>query len=509
MEKGRTHYAIKNSLYSSVAQLISLTIKFLMQTIFIRTLGATYLGINGLFTNVLTVLSFAELGIGSVIVYSLYRPVAENDIPLINGYMDFYKKAYRIIGSMVAVLGLILLPFIPYLIHGKVISHIYIIYLCYLTNSVSSYFLNYKRGILTASQKDYVNIINQVSFQIIQFIIQFLVLVYLKNFILYLVVQILCTVTSNITITKKINKIFPFLLLNNSEPLDDEKIKKLKGNILEIFGSRVGGIVLNSTDNIIISSFIGVIFVGKYSNYALVATGIQSLLNKLVSATTPSIGNFIINGDIESVEKLLKKHFFINYTLAVFSATLLIVNFQPFVAIWAGKSYLLSFLTVVILVANFYLYQVRQTATTFLFAFGIFRFQGIKSIIEALTNIFISIVLIKLGWGINGVLTGTLLTTILISSWWENRQIFHYGFKKSVKSFLIKQYLFIILGVLIIGMVYTITSFVLIGGLTGIIVRSIIAILILCILFTGLFWRNEEFNYLMYLIYRILKSVKK
>lgn len=178
-------------------------------------------------------------------------------------------------------------------------------------------------------------------------------------------------------------------------------------------------------------------------------------------------------------------------------------------AIWAGKSYLLSFLTVVILVANFYLYQVRQTATTFLFAFGIFRFQGIKSIIEALTNIFISIVLIKLGWGINGVLTGTLLTTILISSWWENRQIFHYGFKKSVKSFLIKQYLFIILGVIIIGMVYTITSFVLIGGLTGIIVRSIIAILILCILFTGLFWRNEEFNYLMYLIYRILKSVKK
>ncbi len=496
-----------NSSVSLGIQIITMLLKFVMQTILIHTLGVKYVGVNGLFSNVLSVLSFAELGLGSAITYSLYGQLAKHDNKKISAFLNFYRTAYHFIGITIGVIGLAIVPFLHYFIKGNTVPNIYILYILFLLNSVVSYFFAYKRSLLTADQKDYISSLNQFIFYLFQFLIQIFILLSLKNYILFLVVQVLCTILSNIRISYKVDKIYPFLREHEKEKLEKNDINILIRNSIELFGSKIGGIVLSSTDNILISSFIGLATVGMYSNYSLITSSVTTIVNKITSSTTPSLGNLAIDNDTEHAVNIFNIHLFINFVLTLLCSSLLFNLLNPFITLWIGKKYLLSSLTVFIICLNFSLSQLRQTAISFMYAYGTFRFQGLKSIIEAILNLGISIILIKTtDLGVGSVILGTIITTLLLSSWWENYQVFSKGFRMSVRPTLVKQYGYLILLIFVLLFNHYLTlplnstsSFLsfLILALTTVLFNIIVIIV--------LFHRTTEFKYLTNLMHRIVK----
>ncbi|MDN6437527.1 MAG: transporter, partial [Lactococcus sp.] len=263
METTNVQKATKNIMVSFGTQVVLLVFKFIVQTLFIHKLGELYLGVNGLMTNLFTVFSFAELGLGTAISYNLYRPIADNDRPKIAAYMRFYKRAYEVIGLFVAVLGIGFMPFLHSVIKGDYVDGLYIIYALFLMNTISSYIFTYKRTLLTAYQEEYKNQLNLFWFTVVQMSLQSVVLFLYQNFILYLVIQVVCTFLSNFVISRVVDKEHPYLKEHIDERISKVEFGVIRRNVLELLGAKVGAVVLTSTDNIIISTFIGLAAVGQ------------------------------------------------------------------------------------------------------------------------------------------------------------------------------------------------------------------------------------------------------
>ena len=342
MSDTRTNNSIKNSSSSVISYLILTALSFISQTFFIRTLGKELLGLNGLFANILSMLSLFELGVGSAIIFNLYEPIAKNDIDEINSLMSFYKKAYNFIAILILVIGLFILPFIPYIVEDTTLNiNLYLAYLLSLFSTVSSYVLSYKRSILYAYQKIYViNIVHSI-YLILLNLIQILLLIYTKNYYYYLIVKIVCQLFENLILSFIANKYYPFIK-NKAKELSKEKEKNIFIKVKAMILHKIGGILVFSTDNLIINKFLGLIAVGIYSNYNLIINSINNLVCKFVESLIPSIGNLIVKKDSEKVYDIFKKTRFINFWLSTFTAVCLLLLLNPFIKIWLGGDFLLS-----------------------------------------------------------------------------------------------------------------------------------------------------------------------
>ncbi|SJZ87903.1 Membrane protein involved in the export of O-antigen and teichoic acid [Pilibacter termitis] len=508
----RVQNAIRNSVFSFSAQIIQIVARFVLQTIFIHQLGKTYLGVNGLFTNILMILSLADLGIGSAISVGMYEPISKSDVTKIASYMKLFKKAYMMIGVAVGVLGIALYPFLPIFMKGKKVSDVGIIFFLFLANSVVSYFFSYNRTLFSAHQKEYINVVNVTSFQLIQYALQAIVLIFWQNFLLYLLLQVLCTLWSNIVISKKARVVFPEIVAQtpNAPSLPVEEQRTLKRNVLELIGSRFGGVVLSGTDNLLISSFIGLVSTGIYSNYSLIILNLTTIINKVMNATIASVGNLAAEKNSARGEEVFLKHFFLNFTLCFFTSTMLLNLFNPFVFIWAGRTYLFPFFVVFVIVLNFLCQQIRQTALIFLMGYGTLKHQGIKSVIEAVVNLIVSLTLVtQTTLGISGVLLGTIFTNLVINSWFENRQVFHLGFHLPVKRFLVKQYALLILTIVVMLGNYWLTVQIELPNLVlNFFVRLILTFLIDLIVFLLCFRKTVEFTYYVHLAKQLFMRKK-
>ena len=277
----RTKNSIINLVVALIGQLTGIIISFFARLIFIRLLGSEYLGLNGLFTNILTILSLAELGIGSAIIFSLYKPLAQNNKSVIKSLMNLYKVTYRIIGITIIILGFIFLPFYKYLINDiPQIPYLDLIFLMFVLNTAVSYFFSYKKSLIICDQKRYITIIYKYFYYFLLNFIQIIILLLTKNYLLYLVIQIFFTIIENISLSHKANKLYPYLKEKNIEPLNKDIKKEIKRNISAMMRHKLGGMVVNSTDNILISKFIGLTAVGIYSNYYLIINAFQLIFNK-------------------------------------------------------------------------------------------------------------------------------------------------------------------------------------------------------------------------------------
>lgn len=442
MKKSRLHYSIINSSYTLIIQSINLFLKFLLQTIFIKTLGAHYLGVNGLFTNILSLLSFAELGIGDAIVFSLYSPLANGDKKQVKYLMGIFKKAYELIGITVGLLGLALLPCLSFFIKGQSIPYLHLVFSLFLLNTVLSYFFTYKRSLLIADQLGYLSNLNQFIFNVVQVVFQLIILIFTGNYILYLVVQIICTLTSNIIISHSVNKRYPYMLDSSiNTQTNNRLVKQLKQNTIGMVGVKLGGIVVFGTDNLLISAFLGVVKVGIYSNYSLITTSISNVLNQVINSIVPSIGNLIVDNQRDREVEVFYRHFFINFVVTFLCTNMLFSLLTPFITLWIGSRYLLSITTTSLIVINFSMNQLRQTSITFISAFGLFWQTKWKSIIEAAVNFLVSIVLImNFHLGIDSVLLGTLSSNLLIDFWWEPLLVFKYGLRSSIRRYYVRYF---------------------------------------------------------------------
>lgn len=506
----RINQSIKNIAMITISYFFSMLLTFITRTIFIRLLAKEYLGLNGLFTNLLSFLALAELGVGSAINFSLYKPLKENDTEKTKSLMQLYKHLYKIIGLVIIIVGFVLGPFLPYLIKDMPsdMPYIYWYYLLSVLNSAVSYFYSYKRSILVCDQKEYKSTIVVMVMSLVTKIGQIVVLFLFKSYMAYLFVAFFTTLAENIIISHIADKEYPYLRDKNAKKLPEADTNAIKKNTAALFMHRIGSTIVFATDNIIISKFLGLIEVGLYSNYSLIISAVDSLLSKVFRAITPSVGNLLINDDKEYVEDIFYKTLFINVWVYGFSAIAIFTLSQHFICLWVGENFLLSIPVLLVLVLNFYFTGVRRTVWIYKDASGNFWPDRYKPLVEGIVNLFTSIVLV-LHYGMIGVFIGTTISTLFVSFWVEAYVLFKYYFNKKFYEYLKKQMIYLI-EIIVIGFVtYWVMSCINNYELLGFIIKMLLCVLISNLLMY-LIWRTKsEFFYFKKICANLLEKVKK
>lgn len=503
----RTENSLRNTTYAFIGQIISIVLNFINRSFFVYFLGASYLGVNGLFSNILAMLSLADLGIGSAITYNMYKPLADNDTSKIKALMNLYAKVYRYIGIFVAIIGLTLLPFLDYLIKDQPnITHLNFIYLLYLCNSVVSYFFSYKRSMLIADQKSYLDTKNRYIFLSTQYILQILFLFLTSNFIIYLLIQILCNILSNISISLKVNKLYPYLISKNEDKLQLHERNLIFKHVVAMMSHRVGSVVVNSTDNLLISAYVGVYWVGLYSNYVLIIGTIKTLFSHFFTALLASVGNLYVTESNQKSYEIYSVINFITFWLSAWTAICLLILINPFINIWLGKNYILDISIVVIIIINYYLYSIRQPQITFNVALGLFWNDRYKPWFEAAINLFASILIMK-RIGFAGVLWGTFISTVFVSFWVEPYILFKHGFKRKVTHYF-RQFIVYLLVTLLAGSVtWLLSSHFTKNSWTALMYKGLVCLIVPNLTFYAFFRKTDELNYLKSIVKNIVNKV--
>ncbi|WP_407856663.1 lipopolysaccharide biosynthesis protein [Enterococcus hailinensis] len=511
MKKSRLEYSLINSSISLFIYVIRLIIQFIARSFFINYLGAQYLGLNGLFNNILSFLSLAELGIGTSIVFSLYRPLAENDKKHIVSLMRLYKKAYEMIGVVIGILGMLIIPTLPFIIKDSNIEmhKVYMYYILFLINSVASYFFTYKRSLIIADQKNYLVVLNDFVFLLFMNIVQILGLYLFKNFAFFLIVQILFTLIGNISISIITDKKYPFLKSINPDIIEPELKQEIKKNVIGNMSSKLGGVIVMGTDNILISGFVGLTAVGIYSNYSLIIVSIQNLCKQITNSITASLGNFAVSGNKNRGNILYKNHLFINHTLVYFFSILTFSLINSFVSIWVGKNYLLPQLTVALIILNFIIQVYRNTNIVFIESFGLYWQQRYKPVIEAGLNLVVSMVLlIVFRMGINGVLIGTIISSICFVFWFELYIVSIYALETSIKNVLFSYLRYVMHLAFSIIIVSNCTKFLFINfdsNILTFLLKGLLSFLLASLLYVILYYRSNEFKFILDIVKKIFR----
>ncbi len=490
----RTRNSFLNFLANEGSHFINIILSFLCRTVFIYTLSQEYLGVNGLFGNILTVLNLAELGVGGAIIYHIYKPIAEEDQVAQRELMNLYKLLYRIIACVIAVAGLCLVPFLDYLIKDQPdIEGLTFIYLLYLFNTVSSYFFSYKRAIIDAHQKQYVGTIINTIFTTIQFLVQMLVLVAFHNFIAYLLVQIVCNVLTNIVVAWQADRMYPFLKEDRKSLPSKEMRSSIGKNVGAMFIHKVGAVVVNDTDNLIMSAFVGITSVGIYSNYQMIQYSINVALNGVFGAFTASIGNL---GAIKDREKLFSVYntlHFLSFWLYGFCTTAFIVMYNPFIEVWAGEKYLFPMSIVLIICICFYVSGMRVVTLTFRDAMGLYWYDRHKPFFEIAINLIASLYLVN-KIGIVGIFAGTLISTFATSWWVEPLVTFRHGFEKPVGLFFRDYGIYTGTTILVGFLTYRVCDIFNMGGILEILLKLVTCIVVYNLIILLLFHRTRNFK---------------
>lgn len=509
MENSRTNNSIKNLSYAFIGQFIGILISLVSRFVFIKILTTEYLGLNGLFSNILSMLSLFELGVGPAMSFSLYKPLAENNKEKIKSLMKLYKKAYIVIGICVLVIGIALIPILPYLIDEMpdIKENISVIYTLFVLNTAISYFYTYKKSLIISDQKRYIATKYKYIFYFLLHLIQIIVLITTKNYLLFLIVQVIMTLLENISISKKTDRMYPYIKEKNIEPLLNTDKINIKKNVGAMFIHKIGGVFVNSTDNFMIAKFLGLSTVGLYSNYYLIINAINIVLSQLFSSIIASIGNLRATSTDEKVYLVFKKIYFINFWIYGFSSICLFVLCNDFITLWLGEEYLLSIYIVGILVINFYITGLRKAVLTFRDALGVYWQDRYKPIIESIINIIASIILVK-QLGIFGVFLGTFISTITTCFWIEPYVLYKYGMNQKLKNYFII-YLKYSLVTIITGIItYVLASFTVGNLITTFIFKFIVSIILPNLLFYLIFYKTDEFIYFKNLFKNMLKKIK-
>lgn len=433
----RTEYSARNTSIALVSRILIIIAGYITRIVFIHTLSEDYVGVNGLFTDIINVLSLSEMGLSTAVTFALYKPIAEQNREKIKSLMLFYKRMYTIVALVVATIGLILMPFLNVLMKNKPnVDNLYLIYLLYLAGSVTSYLFVYKKTLIDANQLSYITSIYYTLVYLIQDIIQIVVLVLTHNFILFLLLNIVATFILNTMYSSKADRLYPYIKEKNSAPLSKEEHISMRNNIGAMFLHKFGNVVVDNTDNLIMSAFIGVIEVGIYSNYFLIITSIRHMFNQFFDALTASVGNLAVLSDGKTVKKIFEGTNFIGQWIFGLVSVVIYETINPFVELSFGKTYLFGKDIVLILCINFFVRGLCQPTLVFRDSIGLFWVDRYKSIVEAIINIVVSIILVN-KIGLVGIFVGTLIST-LTTTFWVEPFVFYRHIKESSMRFFLK-----------------------------------------------------------------------
>lgn len=489
----------RNMFFNILKHIIQLVSQFLIRTILIKTLGAEYIGLNGLFSNIFSFLNLAELGVGTAIVFSMYKPIVENDTEKIKALQNLYKKFYLIISLIVFATGILISPFLKFLINYEITVdvNIYILYALYLINTLFSYFLAHKRSLLFAYERNDVESIVKSICLLLMSVIQIIVLIIFKNYYIYFAITVVFTIIENVLILIVANKLYP-QINGKSQPIDKETKKLIWKNVSALSMHKIGIIVISSTDNILISALFGIVLLGIYSNYVLILSSLVSLILILQNSIKASVGNLIASTDVNYVNhkfNVLDRGFSV---FVAFCSICMFVLFQPFILYWTGSSsYLLDFSSVFLISLSFYLNEKRSCLHVFKDCAGIFWQDRWKPVFESVINLAVSIIL---GYfiGLNGIILGTIISLICVPLFVEPYVLYKHYFKKSMKEYFINYIFDFIISVVVCLISYFTCSLIPDGTLLLLIAKFATCGAITGILLIIIYLFNKDFRELIF-----------
>lgn len=500
----KTKNSIKNIMWGIINKVLVLFWPFLIRSLMIQKLGVEYLGLSSLFTSILQMMSLAELGFGSAMVYAMYRPIAENKIDEVNGLLNFYKKVYRIIGIIILCVGMVLTPVLPKLINGTFPSDInlYILYFIYLSNTVSSYWLfSYKNSLLTAYHRADLSSKISTCTHLGMYVIQCIVLILLSNYYIYAIILPVTTVLNNIITHILTKRVFPENLAKGSV-LKSER-QNIAKRVSALMGHKLGAVITNSTDNIVISSFLGLAILANYNNYYQIITSLIGLFAILNSSLIAGLGNSIVIDSVKKNYNILKGITFINVWAVSWCAICLMCLYQPFVTLWLGADYLLPISTVILLAFYFYIWKFKDMLALYKDAAGMWYEDRWKPLVYCVVNIVISILLVQY-IGVNGVIIGTIVSQIFVAIPWETivffekyiysdceliGEIYKYG-----RKMLTYTLIFILVGFLTFFLCDMVTVK---NELVNLMIRGIFCLIVPNSIYIAIFKNTEEFKFLV------------
>jgi O-antigen/teichoic acid export membrane protein len=497
----RTYKSIKNVSVMLSTQFITLVLAFVSRTVFIKSLGAEYLGLNGLFSNILNALSLAEMGIGTAIAYALYKPIAENNIEHIKSLLAFYRKCYIYIGIFVISIGCILIPLLPYLIKNEISIpvNIYNVFLCFLANSTIGYFFAHKRIIIDETQNKYLTNAVDFSSKTLISIVQIFILIKYQNYMAFLYAQIAGTLLASTAIYFLANKKYSYLKEPNNLLADAER-KKIWNNVAILFLHKISGVAVLGSDFLIISAFVGIAEVGIYSNYTLIVNTVSIFVSLFIAGVDASIGNAIATLDKKELYVVFKKISFFIFCISGISTVCLLNLLNPFIMLWIGESYVLPYSVATVISINFFLMQNRSVLIVFRNNAGIFRPDMYRPLIEIVFNLGLSLFLVQY-YGILGVVFAIFANGFFICVGTDAYISHKYIFKCSVWNYA-KTYLVQILALLTAFAI----SFYINRFIGNFAIKCFISISVSVSIYFLFFLRTEEFGYFVELGKKMVKK---
>lgn len=509
-KKSRTQYSLINILTGFVGYFVNTIMGYICRMFFVRCLSEDYLGLTGLLTNFLSMLSLAELGIGSAIIYSLYKPIAENNEEKIASLMKMFKIAYRIIGIVVAVLGIVLVPFFGFVVGDAsgIKENIYVIYGVYLFNTASSYFFSFRGSLITAFQRNYVVIGVNYICSILQSFLQIILLLSFKSYIPYLLVQTIGVWAYNIIITLRAKKDYPFIEKKDTKPLCKDEKRLILRNVKSVTSYKLSGILVNNTDNLVITYFSGLGITGLASNYTLLSNTIDALIKCIFNALTASVGN------LNAVESKDCQYEFFN--------TLNLTNFWLYgwasigvafvsgdlVRLCFGENYVMDISIPIMLAINLYMVGMQNAVWTYKNTMGLFKYGQYILFVTAALNIIGDIILGKI-YGVFGIFLATAIARLVTNTWYEPYALFKVGFEKSPIIYL-KRYLKFLAVLLVSGVCcYFLCSLINFNILIDIILKCVICSVVVNVIFIMVFHKTDEFKYISNIVKKIINFVFK
>ena len=490
----RVANVLRNSIYAMTLYVVLAVLGILIRQAFTRHLPIELLGLEGLFTNVIALLSIAELGISTVVSYGLYREIATKNEDEVNMLMSIYRYIYLIIGTLVALIGVILFFFLPWIVRDNSIDWYYVqfVYVVQICTVLSTYFLAYRRTLFTADQKDYICVRIDLVCSFAANLIKFAAIIVWESYTMYALSALGFNILANLIISHRLGREYPFLHTVRVT-IQDLRQRKFFVDIKNCLIHKLSYLVYFGTDSIIISSFLGLRTAGLVANYVLLCDGVYKLLYKMLQGIIPSVANLVYTDDREKIYRVYRMLDFGYFLMGGYIACIYFIVLQPFVALFFGAEFLLNDAYVMALAVNVFLGMQFENAYNFRSTHGVFENDRGYMVLSAVTNLILSMILVQ-HLGVVGVMIGTIAGLGFIV-YGRVQFVFRVIFQRSMKEYLWKHAwwsIVVLLEILLIDQILSAPFFS--STYTGLLIKCLCAAGLMLGMQILVFHRREEFQ---------------
>lgn len=507
MNDSRTTNSMKNIIFSIFNQLLNIVLAFVARKVFLMCLNVDYLGISGLFGDIFSMLCLADLGFGTAMTFSMYQPLAEKDYDRLAGLVNFYKKVYRIIAVAITAIGLALIPFLPYLVNTETeIEHLNWYYVLMLANVVASYLVVYKTCIISADQKSYLTTKYTSIFSILRTVFQIVFLLLTHNYTIYLLMQVAFTYITNFFNSYIAEKKYPYIKKKVQLPKEDTR--GIFSNIKSVFIYKFSSVLINATDNTLISVIVSTTAIGYYSNYTTVSNRIYNIVNTVFYSLTASIGNLIVKESEERRYQIFEIMQSVSLVLSTFCLSCLLFLQEDFICLWLGKQYLLDKSVLYAILTNFYFSIVLMPIWVFREATGLYQKTKYVMLGTAAVNVITSVILGRM-IGLAGIIFATSISRLVTYFWYEPFLLFREYFGKSCAIYFQGIAKSIASTFVVFGVAYIVSSFIPSSNWLWFFVKAIVVGSISLAMVILIYHRSEGFKLLRDRVIGMIRQFKK